>query len=180
MIRRSDESIPPLGVDWLTPEELGGGCRGRLGLTEAPGSALRGRDLQADVASLRASGAQLLVTLLPDAELAMLGMQQLPQAVEAAGMEHRRLAIADYGVGDALAVQELIDTLIGRLEGGEDVVVHCRAGLGRTGTLAASLLRRLGADPQAAIETVRAKRPGSVETRAQEAAVASIAPRQPE
>jgi ADP-ribosyl-[dinitrogen reductase] hydrolase len=49
-----------------------------------------------------------------------------------------------------------------------DIVLHCRAGLGRTGTIAARLLVETGTPPDAAIRAIRAARPGAIETPAQE------------
>jgi protein-tyrosine phosphatase len=51
------------------------------------------------------------------------------------------------------------------------VLVHCAAGLGRTGTLAALLLVEGGLEPEAAIARVRQARPGTLETADQEAFV---------
>jgi atypical dual specificity phosphatase len=57
------------------------------------------------------------------------------------------------------------------LSDGQRVVVHCGAGLGRTGTMLAAYLVSQGAEADDAIAQVRAARPGSVETLQQEYAV---------
>src|SRR5690349_21654664 len=44
-----------------------------------------------------------------------------------------------------------------------DVLLHCRGGLGRTGTIAARLLVEQGMEPIQAIASVRAARPGAIE-----------------
>lgn len=44
------------------------------------------------------------------------------------------------------------------------MLVHCAAGLGRTGTFAAALLHSHGIAADAAIAMVRATRPGAIET----------------
>jgi ADP-ribosyl-[dinitrogen reductase] hydrolase len=54
------------------------------------------------------------------------------------------------------------------LRGGRNVLVHCRGGLGRSGTIAARLLIELGMEPMTAITRVRAARPGAIETSQQE------------
>ena len=55
-----------------------------------------------------------------------------------------------------------------RLRRGERVLVHCRGGLGRAGSVAARLLVEFGAAPNEAIRQVRVARPGAIETREQE------------
>ena len=54
------------------------------------------------------------------------------------------------------------------LRDGRDVVVHCRGGLGRAGTIASRLLIEFGMNPEAAMREVRKVRPGAIETSAQE------------
>ncbi|MBT6348386.1 MAG: phosphatase, partial [Proteobacteria bacterium] len=51
---------------------------------------------------------------------------------------------------------------------GERILLHCAAGLGRTGTVAARLLMMAGQSSDSAIKQVRAARPGTVESASQE------------
>ncbi|MEJ8827112.1 protein-tyrosine phosphatase family protein [Variovorax humicola] len=50
---------------------------------------------------------------------------------------------------------------------GQRVLVHCRGGLGRAGTVAACLLVEHGVTPTQAIERIRLVRPHAIETPAQ-------------
>jgi ADP-ribosylglycohydrolase len=59
---------------------------------------------------------------------------------------------------------------------GEKIAVHCRGGLGRTGTVAGRLLVEFGEEPEVAIRKIRTARQGSIETGAQERYVASCQP----
>ena len=77
------------------------------------------------------------------------------------------LPIVDVSIPDKqfeqewkIAGEELRSMLRRRL----DVLVHCRGGLGRAGTIAARLLVELGMEPTKAIASVRAVRPGAIET----------------
>ena len=54
---------------------------------------------------------------------------------------------------------------------GERIVIHCAAGLGRSGMIAAKLLAAFRMPPAEAIAIVRRVRPGAIETAAQEAHV---------
>ena len=66
------------------------------------------------------------------------------------------------------------DELRTLLRSGRNVLVHCRGGLGRAGTIGARLLIELGMEPATAIRQVRAVRPGAIETREQEKYVLGI------
>ena len=57
------------------------------------------------------------------------------------------------------------------------MVVHCKGGLGRAGTVAALMLVELGMAPDEAIRTVRAARKGAIETREQERYIREWVPR---
>lgn len=157
---------------------------GRIGITFCPGkkqpSAMTGgwdRDLGLDLDVVRSFGASALVTLVETHELDALGVSSMGEEVAARHMEWLHMPIVDVQVPDSsfeAAWQDHGPGLRERLRSGFDVVVHCKGGLGRAGTIAARLLVELGTEPEAAIRQVRAARPGAIETLAQEAYVRSL------
>ena len=89
------------------------------------------------------------------------------------GFEHFHLPIPDMTSPTLDELRAAIVFIQGRADRG--VVVHCGAGLGRTGTVLAAYLVSRGASAPAAIERVRAMRPGSVETPDQEQVIVRYA-----
>jgi hypothetical protein len=53
----------------------------------------------------------------------------------------------------------LLDELRSRLQSGQSLLVHCGAGIGRAGTMAAALLVTFGSTPEEAVAHVAAHRP---------------------
>jgi protein-tyrosine phosphatase len=130
------------------------------------------RDLHSDLRRLRhVHRCDVLVSLLHDAELRELGIAELAGAVAIHGIEHHRLPVRDGSVpepeqlADVLA---LIDQLRGQLLAGRTLVLHCRAGQGRAGMLAALLVTSLWELPADAIARVRRAQPRAVESVQQE------------
>jgi len=160
---------------WIAEIPVGGGV---IGVTLCPGK--RGasvfgqawaRDLATDVAAITDWGATAVVTLIEEDEFVLLGVEALPQALRAAGIEWHHLPIEDVSVPDQRferAWPVVWPQLLGRLTGGERVMVHCRGGLGRAGTVAALMLIECGESAEVAIKRVRTARPGAIETAEQE------------
>jgi len=112
-----------------------------------------------------------MVTLIEDHEFELLGVTSLREEVEALDMRWWHLPIRDMDTPDAdfeIRWRKTGGELRSLLGDGFSVALHCRGGKGRTGTIAARLLVELGSAPALAIERVRAARPGSIETTAQE------------
>lgn len=132
------------------------------------------RDLDTDLDAVQRWDAAAVVTLMPQHELKWVQADHIGPACEARGMEWHHLPITDVDVPDAAFETAWLYSglrLREHLRAGRNVLLHCRGGLGRSGTIAARLLVELGWQADAAIRAVRAQRPGAIETRAQEAHV---------
>jgi protein-tyrosine phosphatase len=172
MIRTSQTH--PLRIDAVAT----GLGRGQIGITFAPGKhdrhAIGGpwaRDLTEDLDAIAAWNAKSVVTLIEPHEFLLLAISDLGAEVQRRGMEWLHLPIRDVGTpGPELEEQwpAYSKRLRRRLSEGENIVVHCRGGLGRAGMIAGRMLLESGVEPNAAIERVRAARPGAIETPRQE------------
>ena len=102
-----------------------------------------------------------------------LSERPLPQPlVERAGLEVEHLPLPDFTAPGLAQIEQAVAAINRFRAAGLPIVVHCGAGLGRTGTVLACYLVSEGATAQDAIAAIRAQRPGSVETQEQAAAVA--------
>ena len=151
--------------------------QGAIGITFCPGKKQPGaatgawdRELGLDLDAVVDFGAVVLVSLIEDHEIEALQVQAIAQECTARHLQWIHLPIADVSVPDRNFEESWTrhgPGLRARLRGGFNIVVHCKGGLGRAGTVAARLLIELGTGPHAAIRAVRLARPGAIETPAQ-------------
>lgn len=115
-----ESSVAPRGFFWVEP--------GRLGGLPRPGIL---SSLEHDLRGLSALRVSKLVTLeeRPTVD---------PIALARRGIESRHFPIADMGVPSAEATVALCRQVDAWKRAGEVIAYHCRAGLGRTGTMLAS------------------------------------------
>jgi len=167
----------PLRIDVVEVPATGGligmiGCPGKdgyagLGIPAGPWK----RDLDLDLLAIRDWGVQVLVSLIEDFEFELLGVPDLPEKAKSLAIRWIHLPIVDFSIPDCRFEEQWNTTgkeLRKVLVDGGRIVLHCREGLGRTGTIAARLLVEFGMDPRAAIARVRQARPGAIQTREQE------------
>ncbi|KAA6184229.1 ADP-ribosyl-(dinitrogen reductase) hydrolase [Thiohalocapsa marina] len=166
----------PLCIDTLYPA-----AGGQIGLTFCPGKQQRKsisghwqRDLATDLQVIADWGPAAVLTLMESEELAAVKVAGIGEAVEALGIDWYHLPIRDVQApGHRFENRWVLYGFKVRrlLRQGQKVLIHCRGGIGRTGTVAARLLVELGEAPEEAIAAVRTARRGSIETWAQEAHV---------
>jgi atypical dual specificity phosphatase len=140
----------PRNFSWLLPDEIAGMAR--------PASAV------SDFEFLRELGIDAIVSLTEHPLHIAL--------IEEFGFEYKHVPIVDLTAPSLEQIEEFVQFATKIRQEGKKLVVHCGAGIGRTGTMLACYLVHKGYTAQRAIEEVRRKRPGSIETLAQEEIIA--------
>lgn len=142
------ESYGPRGFLWLK--------RGQLAGTPLPGVF---HDIEYDMKALKRVGVSCLVSLTTKPV-----DKNILQEYEVAGLW---FPIKDMGaptINEAIEICQAIDSSISN---GDVVAVHCRAGLGRTGTVLAAYLIWEGLDALEALDKVRGVEPRWVQSEVQ-------------
>ena len=148
------------------------GAAGQIGITFCPGRRDRdpvsggwNRDMAADLQVIHEWGATAIVSLLTAREARILEVGRLGDDAELLGIQAHRCPIFDQHAPDeefeeawAVAGPDVRD----RLRCGQRVLIHCRAGRGRSGMIAARLLVELGTPADEAIHMLREARPGAL------------------
>ncbi len=123
---------------------------------------------------LRRQGIQAIVSLT---EHSLRREKMLLHRIDPLGFSYRHIPVVDETAPSQAQVDEFIEFVGEMASQGRAVLVHCRGGYGRTGTMLACYLVSEGWGAEKAINEVRARRPGSIVPQAQQACVAQYAKR---
>ena len=132
---------------WTIPKLLAGS--GRPGLLSP---------IEDDIEFLKENGFELLVTLTEE---------PLDPRPETFGIRGLHFPVPDMGISVPRAVAQLCDEIMASVDAGRPVLLHCRAGLGRTGMLLGCCAVRRGATASQALAEVRRVNTNYVQTGAQ-------------
>lgn len=133
--------------NWILPDRLAGsGLPGLMG------------DLDADLEWIRAAGIRHVISLTASA---------LAEALRFDLVVHH-FPVSDMGIPVPRKAMEICRIVLTAIERGEPVLVHCKAGLGRTGTILACCLVSLGWPAEEAVSHLRRINGYYVQTRTQE------------
>nr|WP_020395200.1 dual specificity protein phosphatase family protein [Thiolinea disciformis] len=95
-----------------------------------------------------------VVSLLESQEQYELGLRQQPVYCANYDLTYIHFPIPDRGLPSTPKALELAKQLWQRIDEGEHVVIHCRAGIGRTGIIAGAVLVASGIKPPQALQLI--------------------------
>ncbi|HEX2878571.1 MAG TPA: tyrosine-protein phosphatase [Polyangiaceae bacterium] len=159
-------------MNWGFPEfrlrqvALGREIRGKLYLSHLPGrcgdEASPQRTFANDQKQIADASIASVVCLLDTAEIERKSIGYL-WAINAGTLpwQTRHFPIADFAAPAADALRALADEIARELHSGSNVLIHCAAGIGRTGTVATAVLLALGASLAEAMTAVQSAGSGA-------------------
>lgn len=135
-------------IFWIPVESVG-----KLAIVTRP----RPADwLQEEIRNLKRSNIEVLVSALTREETEELGLVSEPTCCKSEGIEFISFPIPDRSVpSDQSALGSLARQLATALRRGKGVGIHCRASIGRSSIIAASVLVQFGTTAESAFSLIR-------------------------
>ncbi|HWT96869.1 MAG TPA: dual specificity protein phosphatase family protein [Terriglobales bacterium] len=135
---------------------INAGLAGRLAIMARPRA---GDWLEDEIDNWRKAGIDCVVSLLEPVEVRELGLTEEASLCRGRDMTFTTFPIPDRQVPSSTnETRILVEALHDLIASGKAVAVHCRAGIGRSGMIAACLLGRFGFDAVQALAMISAAR----------------------
>ncbi len=113
-------------------------------------------------------GIQVIVFLAEQDECLRIAGRDLVRFYKKEGYEVIHLPIPDMGVPSIEELEEVSTLVIEKAKAGQNILIHCHAGVGRTGVFMAHLAKRIfGFSGRQAIQWVRQYIPNALESEEQ-------------
>jgi len=135
-----------MSVHWIDADQV------RLGIMARP----RGYDwLPDDLRALKQSGVDVVVSALTTEEAEELGLFAEAEACAENGLLFVPFPIEDRSLpAHPSQFDVLVNQLLAHVRDGKSVVIHCRAGIGRSSLIAACVLIKMGASADRALQVI--------------------------
>ena len=118
-----------------------------------------GTHLEPYIAFLKDRNVDIVISLLQFNEVNALSLTNEGYACEEAGIEFINFQIKDHSVPQFITpFNLLVEKLLNEVNAGKNIAIHCYAGIGRTGLLAASILIKGGMMVDSALLELSKKR----------------------
>jgi hypothetical protein len=129
---------------------------GRIAISARP----RADDwLETEVGEWKASGLDMVVSLLERDEVSELGLQREAELCRSSGIEFLSFPIPDRGVAENGAdVLQIASSIARCIADGRSVAIHCRAGIGRSSMIAACAMTCSGIEASDALARIKTAR----------------------
>ena len=115
-----------------------------------------------DVAAVHQLGVTRVLNLVEDEEYEPGERAEVEQALAAAGIVEARLSLIDYGHLPAEQIEAAVQQVVGWLDAGERVYLHCRAGWQRSAAVAAGAVAvEAGIEIESALAQVQRRKPSA-------------------
>jgi protein-tyrosine phosphatase len=113
-----------------------------------------------DVGALADAGVTRIFNLVQDVEYDAGARDACVAALAAVGIDERRVELVDFGRVPPEQIEAAAQAVLGWLDEGERVYVHCRAGWQRSATVVTAIVAlREGVLPNRALELLRERKP---------------------
>lgn len=129
------------------------------GFVAAMAKPVPGDFIEEEFAGIANAGIKQIVSLLEKPEEYTLGLRQEEALTIKNGMLFQSYPIPDYGLPESVAsYRQFTFAVYRQIAAGTNTVVHCRAGIGRTGMVSAGILLHHGLSPIEAFDLISEKR----------------------